>query len=50
MASCLSGRDIKMFKFCLEKNCKCIELHKNVQKGAEEYTEKKVPNIFGKRM
>ena len=50
MASCLNGCLIKSFKFSFEKNCKFTTSDKNELKGAEEYTDKKVPIIFGNRM
>ena len=48
MASCLNGRYIKMFKFCFEKNCKCIELDKNVQKKELKIYGKESANYFWK--
>ena len=46
MASCLNGRYVKMFKFCFEKICKCIELHKNVQKKELKNIRKRKCQLF----
>ena len=50
MASRLNGRCFSMLDFSFEKNGKCIKLDKTNKKGAEEYTEKKVPIILGNRI